>query len=69
MATTLKITPTLKGKDSKRFNNEITSDKFNKISDAKKNKMLALVGKVLAKKPKKCHCQIIPLYRCMESMN
>jgi len=50
MATTIKITPAVKGKESKRFNAVISTSKTNKISEAKKTKMFALVGKILAKK-------------------
>ena len=49
MATTLKVTPTLKGKDSRRFNAAIESSKLNKIYNAKKTKMLALVVRIMAK--------------------
>lgn len=50
MATTIKITPTVKGKESEKFNAVISTSKTNKISEAKKAKMFALVGKVMAKK-------------------
>jgi hypothetical protein len=50
MATELKVTPVLKGKESKHFNAKIANVKANKISTAKKEKILALVGKVMAKK-------------------
>ncbi|MDP2189200.1 MAG: hypothetical protein Q8J69_11015 [Sphingobacteriaceae bacterium] len=49
MATELKATPVLKGKESKRFNDKIANSKANKISTVKKEKMFSLVGKVLAK--------------------
>ena len=50
MATIIKITPVVKGIESKRFNAVISSSKTNKISEAKKTKMFALVSKVMAKK-------------------
>ena len=50
MATTIKITPAVKGKESERFNAVIATSKTNKISEVKKDKMFALVGKVMAKK-------------------
>lgn len=50
MATTIKITPVVKGKESKRFNTVISTSKTNKVSEEKKSKIFALVGKVLAKK-------------------
>ncbi|GEC77662.1 hypothetical protein [Flavobacterium aquatile] len=50
MATTIKITPVVKGKESKKFNAVISTSKTNKISEAKKDKIFTLVGKVLAKK-------------------
>lgn len=50
MATILKITPAIKGKESERFNTVIATSKLNKVSEVKKNKIIALVGKVLAKK-------------------
>lgn len=50
MATTIKVTPILKGKESERFNKSITSVKSHKISEAKKSKIFALVGKIMAKK-------------------
>ena len=49
MATTLNITPAVKGKESKRFNAVISKSRVNKVSDVKKNKIFALVGKVMAK--------------------
>ncbi|MDT4881247.1 hypothetical protein FQZ97_1170860 [compost metagenome] len=49
MATVLKATPILKGKESKRFNSILSANENNKISKAKKDKMFALVNKVLAK--------------------
>ena len=50
MATILNITPVLKGKESKKFNAVISKSKANKISEAKKEKMFALVSKIMAKK-------------------
>ncbi len=50
MATTIKITPVVKGKESKKFNAVISESKTNKISETKKAKMFALVGKVMTKK-------------------
>lgn len=50
MATTIKITPAVKGKESERFNAVISTSKTNKISEVKKARMFALVGKVMAKK-------------------
>jgi len=50
MATTIKTTPTIKGKESKRFNAVISASKTNKVSESKKDKMFALVGRVMAKK-------------------
>lgn len=50
MATILNITPTLKGKESKKFNAVISKSKVNKVSEAKKQKIFALVGKIMAKK-------------------
>ncbi|WP_198033441.1 hypothetical protein [Flavobacterium commune] len=50
MATSIKITPTVKGKESERFNAVISTSKTNKISEAKKAKIFALVTKIMAKK-------------------
>ncbi len=50
MATTLKITPAIKGKESKKFNAVIADSKTNKISEEKKSRIFSLVGKVLSKK-------------------
>ncbi|WP_264535420.1 hypothetical protein [Flavobacterium sp. N1736] len=50
MATTIKITPVVKGKESERFNAAISTSKTNKISEEKKAKMFSLVDKVLSKK-------------------
>nr|WP_294927565.1 hypothetical protein [uncultured Flavobacterium sp.] len=50
MATTLKITPVVKGEESKRFNTAISTSKTNKISEEKKAKIFSLVGKIMAKK-------------------
>ncbi|MES2616799.1 MAG: hypothetical protein V4613_02915 [Bacteroidota bacterium] len=50
MATTINITPSVQGKESERFNAVISKSKTNKISDSKKSKIFALVGKVMAKK-------------------
>ncbi|RKR10517.1 hypothetical protein C8C83_2194 [Flavobacterium sp. 90] len=50
MATTIKITPVVKGKESERFNAAISKSKTNKISEEKKAQMFSLVSKVLAKK-------------------
>lgn len=50
MATTIKSTPVVKGKESERFNAVLSTSKINKISEDKKDKMFALVNKVLAKK-------------------
>ncbi|WP_406844691.1 hypothetical protein [Flavobacterium soyae] len=49
MATTIKITPVLKGKESERFNAAISTSKTNKISEEKKAKIFSLVSKVMAK--------------------
>lgn len=49
MATVLKSTPILKGKESKRFNSILSANENNKISEAKRNKIFALVKNVLAK--------------------
>lgn len=49
MATTIKITPIVKGKESERFNAAINTSKTNKISEEKKAKIFSLVNKVLAK--------------------
>lgn len=49
MATTIKITPIVKGKESERFNAAIATNKTNKISEEKKDKIFSLVNKVLAK--------------------
>lgn len=49
MATTIKITPIVKGKESERFNAAIATNKTNKISEEKKAKIFSLVNKVLAK--------------------
>jgi len=53
MATTIKITPVVKGDESKRFNTVISSSKTNKISEEKKAKIFSLVSKVMAKKHNK----------------
>jgi len=50
MSTTINITPIVKGKESKRFNEVISSSKKNKISEVKKEKIFTLVKKVLANK-------------------
>lgn len=50
MATIIKITPVVRGKESKKFNAIISKSKTNKISEVKKDRMFALVGKVMAKK-------------------
>lgn len=50
MATTIKATPTLKGKESERFNATISASKSNKVSKAKKDRIFALVSKIMAKK-------------------
>lgn len=50
MATTIKITPVVEGKESKRFNAVISTSKINKISEEKRAKIFSLVHKVLAKK-------------------
>jgi hypothetical protein len=50
MATIIKITPSIKGKESKRFNSIISQSKTNKISESKKAKIFSLVEKVLSKK-------------------
>lgn len=50
MATTLKITPAIKGKESEKFNKVISKSKTNKISDEKKSKIFSLVSKVMSKK-------------------
>lgn len=50
MATTLNITPALKGEESKRFNATIAKNRTNKLSESKKQKIFALVGKITAKK-------------------
>lgn len=50
MATTIKITPLVKGKESERFNAAISASKTNKISEEKKAKIFSLVNKVMEKK-------------------
>lgn len=50
MATIIKITPTVKGKESERFNAVISSSKTNKIPASKKEKIFTLVEKVLSRK-------------------
>lgn len=50
MATTIKVTPVVKGKESERFNATISASKTNKISEEKKAKIFSLVNKVMAKK-------------------
>ena len=50
MATTINITPVVKGKESEKFNAIISTSRINKISDVKKDKIFALVGKIMAKK-------------------
>ncbi|UUF15282.1 MULTISPECIES: hypothetical protein [Flavobacterium] len=50
MATTIKITPVVKGKESERFNAAISTSKTNKISEEKKAEIFSLVSKVMAKK-------------------
>ena len=52
MATTIKITPTIQGEDSKRFNENIASSKSNKIPEDRKRQMLDLVNKVISKNTK-----------------
>ena len=52
MATTIKITPTLKGKSSKDFNESLYSGKSIKISSDKVKAMEILVKKVLSNKKK-----------------
>ena len=52
MATDIKITPTIKGEDSKQFNAVISKSRENKISATKKKSMVDLVEKVLAKTQK-----------------
>lgn len=49
MATVLKATPILKGKDSKRFNSILSANENNKISKAKRDRIFALVKNVMAK--------------------
>lgn len=49
MATTIKITPVVKGKESERFNAAISASKTNKVSEEKKAKIFSLVSKVMAK--------------------
>lgn len=50
MATTIKITPVVKGKESEKFNAAIATSKTNKISEEKKEKIFSLVSKVMARK-------------------
>lgn len=50
MATEIKITPIIKGEDSKKFNAIISKSRENKVSTSKKKSMVDLVEKVLAKK-------------------
>lgn len=50
MATTIKITPVVKGSESKRFNANISTSKINKVSEEKKAKIFSLVNKVMKKK-------------------
>jgi len=49
MATPIKITPFLEGKDSVRFNKRLKAQKDNKISDEEKDRILKLVDIVLSK--------------------
>jgi len=52
MATIIKITPTIQGSDSIKFNKNIASSKSNKIPENRKNKMFELVNKVISKNSK-----------------
>ncbi len=49
MATAIEHTPTLKGKSSKRFNEQLSADEKNKISQAEKQRITKLVEKILSK--------------------
>ncbi len=48
MATPIKITPVLSGKDSTYFQNQLAKTSKKKISGQKKKKIFSLVDKVLA---------------------
>ena len=50
MATTLKATPTLRGKESERFNAAISTSKIKKISEEKRTEIFTLVNKIITKK-------------------
>lgn len=50
MSTTIKITPVVKGIESKRFNANISASKTNKVSEEKKAKIFSLVSKIMEKK-------------------
>lgn len=52
MTTTIRITPTLSGKSSKQFNNSLSKNHGEKISDIKKERMSELVKKVLSNSKK-----------------
>jgi len=49
MATTFKITPTLSGSSSQKFNESLNANKSNKIPSEKKEKMKDLVSEILSK--------------------
>lgn len=49
MATTLKTTPAIKGNASRRFNAAISESRANKIPQARRQDMLDLVRRVMAK--------------------
>jgi hypothetical protein len=49
MATAIEHTPTLKGKSSRRFNEQLSADEKNKVSPADKKRITQLVEKILKK--------------------
>jgi hypothetical protein len=49
MATAIEQTPILKGKSSKRFNEQLAADEKNKVSPAEKARITQLVEKILKK--------------------
>jgi len=49
MATTLKITPTLEGKSSEKFNQTLSENKSKKVSEEAKARMKTLVSKIVYK--------------------
>lgn len=49
MATAIEHTPVLKGKSSKRFNEQLSADENNKVSPTEKQRITQLVEKILKK--------------------